>query len=421
MIASRTAAQLIADAIAELIYERRNEFGILITSLTGFDIDQVIHKVGMLRTNGANIRLAVQGFEDPEHLKLVAKEAGFEVPDEFDTTLRAAGRWRNHWKESGTRVAIAPGRQPVMHTLGQFQSITNVQVAHQLLKWAQSNVAVNEQHINLLEALGTEEDFATLLNPQPVANYLASLLELDPVPRLAATFQRLWLLGLLPDPRLFGGSRNADTNNTISTRLKRNLEMVRQLRDPDQSLRTSIEKTLKQIPPPERSEIKNTLDKIDVYQHSFENALLADLTLDKVEDALRPQRVLQRLKRPPKDAEVDENPNVPINEQNTNNNAGNNLPVLNLPLDSNLEEDLNETGENNNQGVTPNPNTDKLNREKLDRHFAEAILRGDDDECDDITSALSEAIEITRLKKIKEQYALNIKDLRSKKKSTRSY
>ncbi len=163
MIVTPTPAELIADAIAECIREGKNEYGILITSLTGFNIERVIRKVGDIRTSGAKIRLAVQGFGDPNHLKNIATEAGFSVPDEFDTTLRAAGRWRNHWTEVGTRVAIAQGRQPVMHTLGQFQSVTNVQVAHQLLKWAKSNVAVNEQHINLLEALETEEDFTSLL------------------------------------------------------------------------------------------------------------------------------------------------------------------------------------------------------------------------------------------------------------------
>src|SRR5579859_74712 len=153
-----TAAELIADAIVECISEGRNHYGILITSLIGFDIERVIRKVGEIRASGASIRLAVQGFGDSKHLKSIANEAGFQIPDEFDTTLRAAGRWRNHWKEDGTRVAISQGRQPVMHTLGQFQPITNVQTAHQLLKWAKINVALNEQHKNLLEILENEDD-----------------------------------------------------------------------------------------------------------------------------------------------------------------------------------------------------------------------------------------------------------------------
>jgi len=382
-------SELIADAIAECINDERNAFGILITTLSGFDIERIIRKVGEFRANGASIRLAVKGFGDPVRLKSVAIESGFSVPEEFDTTLRTAGYWRNHWKEVGTRVAIAQGRQENMHTLGQFRTITNVQVAIQLLKWAKTHVAVNMQHTNLLEALESETDFVSLRNPQLLAGYLASLIELDPVSRLSATFQRLWHLGLLPDPHLFGGSVSTDTNNTIAARLRKNMTMVRHIRDAGQTFRAEIEKTLKRLPVQERSYIERIVVRIDAYQRSFDDTLLADLTLDQVEDALQPQRVLERIKR----THVSATANPALATPASSASPGISISISDVDGNDESVDYQGQTDSDQRSSGTSRSNASKFNREKLDRYFAESVLKGEDDVCDEITNALNEAIE----------------------------
>src|SRR5690349_7138517 len=110
------SSELISEAITKCIDEKKDAFGILITTLTDFSVEKLIHNLGLLKANGRKLRLAVEGLGDPTYLTQLAVASGFMVPEEFDTTLRAAGKWRNKWKETGTRIAIARGRQPNLHT-----------------------------------------------------------------------------------------------------------------------------------------------------------------------------------------------------------------------------------------------------------------------------------------------------------------
>jgi len=173
------------------------------------------------------------------------------------------------------------------------------------------------------------------------------------------------------------------------------MEIVRQLRDPDQAIRANIEHTLKRLPIPERSEIEVSLKWVDDYQRSFENNILAHLTLDKVEDTRRPQRVLERLKKAESSAGTREETNTIIPKTSTNTTN----MIVNVQS-SDVESDINDQEQESVQpdsskdaSVTPNPNAAKLNRERLDQYFAEAILEGEDEKCEEITRALNDAVE----------------------------
>lgn len=357
-----SAAQIIADSIIECIQKRLGTCDILIVGVWDFDVNRIVSRLGQLKQNNHPIRLVIDGFGDKQELIEIARNAGFTIPDEFDSELKMAGKWRNEWDDDqGTRIAIARNLPKRMNTLGQFVTISSTEVAKQMLIWAATSqdFYMNQPHRHLFEVLQNEDDFAGQHIPHLIANYLAALAAKKPTDRLTAAFQELWRLKLLPDTNLFSGP------GTIESRLSQNQDLIKQIQAADQIHRSLINSSLAQLSGSERANIEKTLQTISDYQRSFDTKFLANLTLDSVIDALDPRRVRERLKKGK-------------GQTNDGPDGG----------------DATSGGEENNQGSdnASGKSSNTLNRKQFDRRFGEHILQGDNDAAEDMTNALNNSI-----------------------------
>ncbi len=86
-----TAGQIIADALVECIQKRLGTCDILVVGVLGFDVNRLVSSLGKLNQSEHPIRLVVDGFDGPA-LNEIARNAGFNVPDEFASELKMAGK-----------------------------------------------------------------------------------------------------------------------------------------------------------------------------------------------------------------------------------------------------------------------------------------------------------------------------------------
>lgn len=308
IIASVSPEQIVAYGLAMRIRdilsntEKVGNFGILVTTLTHFDQQELIVQLGEIRNDGFRIRLALADESNSDYLKSLAIDNGFSN-ETFATDLLAAGQWRNEQGIDDTPIAIAYGEQPTLHTLAAFTSISSSDVAVTLLKWAAKDIKVNSQHQQLFLVL-VDDQFAELHNPYNVARYLSELINLEEANRLEAVREYLPLIGLLRDPEIFGVSGG------LKARVKENLRYGNHIRYFPPKKQKEVAKRLTQFEETERNRLQNTLRFVQKYQRTFSREYLQNLTLTDVKDliSLKPEKK--------KKTDPQQDSDDPLNEDN---------------------------------------------------------------------------------------------------------
>lgn len=349
-----TPHQLIAVSMARKIEtlidneERVGYFGILSTTITTFDPESLVIALGELnqRRNHRRVRLALALSQPHSGIETVAQHAGFSVGETFATDLLVAGRWRNTPELEDIPVAIATGEQATLHTLAAFTSITSSDVAREMLVWAAkgNGIAVNGQQVQLFEAL-SEAAFAELHSPFPIAQYVTSLLKYSNAQRGQKIPDLFPILGLLCDPEVF-----AERN--IRDRLKHNHELCRKIRYFPKTDQRNLQKKIALFGASDAERLGTTLHLIEAWQRNgYDMALFEKLTYEIVAE-------LVQLK-PPKKVRK----SVPVSEED---------------------------------GLGVTEAVDSPPSPPLERTFADALMRTDDDARQEIARAVEQALNTER-------------------------
>ena len=275
-------AQLASEALAEwtICALRSGGRSIARQEITDLDLPSFFKAFANLDDLPKHISLALVGFDGKDAaLKSLASKVGATCFKEFATDLHTAATWRNKREKHPVIIAYARGMVTGVNTLRHFSHPTSCDLTLTLLSWAakRKEFSATTAHTRLLgemQALIKESDTFSF-------EQVRAFLELWSIQKgTSAPRNSLPALGLLPDPNLF-----ADPNS-IRARLEENIHFMDSLRLRSSSQMEAVRKRLvKSIEratsrkPEIRKRLKN-FDKLHEIRCSPTVKLLSDICLD---------------------------------------------------------------------------------------------------------------------------------------------
>jgi DNA helicase HerA-like ATPase len=227
-----TAAELVAELLAEEIRSHQRAVGVLVKDVPYLRADVVLRSLASLIEQGVDLRIA--------YMRDGGAEAGAAAGlggDVFDVSVERAEGWRNEPSLEATIVVIAAGNESRLSSLNEFEEVGPRRLKRRLAERGIGRFAdVNEVQPVWWTLL--RDDARVSLSE--LADYYLALDVLEDQEIITRASREIGRLGMLPDPELFNRPRNAQ----IARRIEDNRRLVGRLQTLTERDRLVIAQTI---------------------------------------------------------------------------------------------------------------------------------------------------------------------------------
>ena len=245
-------SELLSELVTESIRSYFGAVGVLVKDVPAPDPKHLLVSLKSLSDEtGADFRIA--------YLREGGEEAGRELQldsNRFSTDVEQAERWRNERDLDALIVVVAHGDEAKLSSLEELPTIGTRELKRALVKRALGQQAgVNDVQRRWWGLLGDDESVGL----SQLIDYFLALSGREEADYLASSSREIYLLGFLPDPRLFDDG----TPRAIRSRIEANRDLVARLQTLTPRDRRTISQAVSQAQEPdERQLLQKALEEL---------------------------------------------------------------------------------------------------------------------------------------------------------------